>query len=78
MLTRAIQQLLDHEPFIPFTLSLSSRTTVRIARADQASVEHGGDILHVVQDNGGESYISIRHVVSITPDPPPDEPVIAE
>jgi hypothetical protein len=79
MLTKTIQQFPALEPFIPFTLSLSSRTTLRIARASMAKVSESGDVLHVFDTDGNEtSLISIRHVVSLTSDPPADEPVVSK
>ena len=79
MLTNVIRQLLKEDPFRPFTMSLSSRTTVRIARASMAKVSDTGDVLYTYDLDGKETgLISIRHVCSITPDAPPDEPVVVK
>jgi hypothetical protein len=78
MLTNVIRGLLEDKPFTPFTMSLTSRTTVRIAQADSASVNESGEIVRVTDMEGRQCIISIRHIVSISPDPPPDEPVVVK
>jgi hypothetical protein len=76
MLTHVIQQFLEMKPFMPFTLSLTSRTIIRIDRPEQACVSNSGEVLNVLHDDGVKSMISIRHVVCLTTDPPPDEPTV--
>jgi hypothetical protein len=76
MLTNVIRQFLETKPFTPFTMSLTSRTTIRIARAETATVSESGEILHVIDVDDRESFIAIRHVVCIIPDASPDDPVV--
>ena len=78
MLTDAIYRFLEKKPFTPFTLSLTDRSTVRIVNPATATVSFGGDVLRLKHENGCESLISIRHVVSLTPDPPPDVPIVVK
>jgi hypothetical protein len=59
---------------MPFTLGLSSRTRVRIDRPEAAKVSSDGNCLYVTDSNGLESVISIRHVATISFDPPAPEP----
>ena len=71
MLTNVIRQLLKENPFQPFTMSLASRTTVRIARAGMAKVSDTSDVLYTYDLDGKETgIISIHHVCSITPNAP--------
>jgi hypothetical protein len=72
-----IKQLLDAEPFRPFTISMSSRTTVRIDRKGQAVLSPDGSALTLLGESGPTCVLSTHHIVSITLDPPPDEPIIA-
>lgn len=75
-MTEVIQQCLNADPFIPFTLALASRTTLRIPRADCAQVDPDGGVMNVKLDDGYEAIVSLRHVVTLTWDAPPDLPII--
>jgi hypothetical protein len=72
-----IKQLLDAEPFRPFTISMTSRTTEHIARKGQAVLLPDGSALTILGENGPTCVLSTYHIVCVTLDPPPDEPVIA-
>jgi len=75
MLINVIRQLLETQPYTPFTLSLASRTTVRIALPESATIDETGDVLHVIDTNGRENFISIRHIACLTLDLSPDDAI---
>jgi hypothetical protein len=75
MLTNVIRQLLETVPFTPFTLSLASRTAMRIALPESATIDETGDVLHVIDTDGRENFVSIRHVACITLDLSPDDAI---
>ena len=69
-----VRGLLAADPFEPFTLSLTSRSTVDVTRPELAAVSADGSTLAL---NGPDGQlwqaISLRHVTTITF---PDQPTI--
>jgi hypothetical protein len=62
-----IRQLLAADPFEPFCLNLSSRSTVDITRPERTTVSADGSTLTIVGPDGQLwQAVSLRHVAAVT------------
>lgn len=66
MIREEITNMLEHVPFVPFTIEMSSGRQVEVPTRDHIYVGPKGSLVVVTDDKGVYTWLPILHITALT------------